>query len=143
MRPRVTHERNGSCRELCQVAGKEIGETGLLNKGRKRRIYLARGKAERGFPVENVRWTGLQDSISERLEMLWKINMCYTCRWKMYRRKSLPNADPTEGPTILVDNSLIDKAVMDIKAGKVSDPFGIITEMLKISGSVRYALSIR
>lgn len=57
-----------------------------------------------------------------------------------WEKENLSNIEPTEGPTIKVDSSIIERAVKDIKAEKVSGPSGITTEMIKISSSVGYSL---
>lgn len=47
----------------------------------------------------------------------------------------------TEGPSIQIDNSLVDKSMNDKMTGKALGLSGVISEMLRISSGVGYGLN--
>lgn len=56
---------------------------------------------------------------------LWKTIKCGEC---LRERRNIPNMDPKMGPDILVDNSVIDKIIKDMKVGKSLDLLRITTK---------------
>lgn len=68
---------------------------------------------------------------------------CHYERWFNEKNKwwgGLSNVNPTEGPTIQIDSTLVDKVIKHMKTAKATGSSGITAEMLKILASVGYGL---